>query len=356
MQESEKPVMQKTVSEKTAPPTIGAGSLLNVVKQVVRAREFFLVLLIVLIAIVLELQTGHFVSARNLRAIALGFSAQAIMSVGMVAALVAGGFDLSVGAVYAFGGVVTAIALREDMAFGGLPVELAMLVGVLAGVVAGLANGLLITKAGINPFITTLGMMSIARGAAYVVTEGSPIARLPTTFFKYGQGQAFLGIPNVILIALAIILIGDILMRRSAWFRQIYYVGGNEDAARLSGINVDRVKIGVFTMSGALAALAGVLSVSRFTVADPGTGMGFELQVIAACIIGGASLTGGKGTVLGALLGLIFVGFINNGMVQLSVPVYWQNLVMGAILLLAVGSDVLSQRLAARPRAKKTDA
>jgi len=335
-------------------PAVGTGVILDAIKQVVRAREFFLVLLIILIAIALHLQTGHFVTGRNMRAIALGFSAQAIMSVGMVAALVAGGFDLSVGSVYAMGGVVTAVALREDMALGGLPIELAMLVGVLAGVIAGLINGLLITKAGINPFITTLGMMSIARGVGYVITEGSPIARLPRAFFEYGQGQAVLGIPNVILIALVIIVIGDILMRRSAPFRQIYYVGGNQDAARLSGINVDRVKIGVFTLSGMLAALAGVLSVSRFTVADPGTGMGFELQVIAACIIGGASLNGGKGTVLGALLGLIFVGFINNGMVQLRVAVYWQNLVMGVILLIAVGSDVLSQRLRARPRARKT--
>ncbi len=341
---------------KESAPTLRTNALLNALKQIVRAREFFLVVLIIFIAIVLHLETGHFLTGRNMRAIALGFSAHGIMAVGMAAALVSGGFDLSVGSVYAVGGVVTAVALREDMALGGLPIELAMALGTLAGVIAGLINGLLITKAGINPFITTLGMMSIARGVGYVITEGSPIARLPQEFFKYGQGAAFFGIPNVIVIALVIIFIGDILMRRSAVFRQIYYVGGNPEAARLSGINVDRVRIGVFTLSGMLAAFAGVLSVSRFTVADPGTGMGFELQVIAACIIGGASLNGGKGTVLGALLGLIFVGFINNGMVQLRVPVYWQNLAMGVILLVAVGSDTLSQRLQARPRVKRTEA
>ena len=137
-------------------------------------------------------------------------------------------------------------------------------------------------------------------------------------------------------------------MRRSALFRQIYYVGGNEDAARLSGINVNRVKLGVYTLSGLLAAFAGVLSVSRFTVADPGAGTGEELRIIAACIIGGCSLQGGKGTVFGGLLGLIFVGFINNGMVLLRVPVYWQTLAMGAILLLAVGLDMFSQRFQQR--------
>jgi ribose transport system permease protein len=246
------------------------------------------------------------------------------------------------------------VALRDDMFGPALPIGLAILAGVLAGVLAGMANGLLITKVHINPFITTLGMMSIARGAGYAITEGSPIARLPREFFKLGQGE-LLGISNLIILALVVMAIGDILMRRSAWFRQIYYVGGNEDAARLSGINVALVKMGVFTLSGMLAALAGVLSVSRFTVADPGSGMGYELQVIAACIIGGASLNGGKGTVFGALLGLVFVGFINNGMVQLRVPVYWQNLAMGVILLVAVGSDMLSQRLQARPRARKTE-
>src|SRR5690606_3765684 len=170
---------------------------------------------------------------------------------------------------------------------------------------------------------------------------------LPNEFFVFGQGQT-LGIPNLIIIAFIVLLIGDILMRRSALFRQIYYVGGNEDAARLSGINVNRVKLGVYTLSGLLAAFAGVLSVSRFTVAAPGAGTGEELGMIAACIMGGCSLQGGKGTVFGGLLGLIFVGFINNGMVLLRVPVYWQTLAMGAILLLAVGLDMFSQRLQQR--------
>jgi ribose transport system permease protein len=324
-----------------------------VLGQLARQREFFLILLIVIIGTALHIKTGHFITERNLTAIALGFSPHAFMAVGMMAAMVSGGFDLSVGSVFALGGVVTAVALRDDVLLStALPIWLAMVVGVLAGVLAGFINGTLITRAHINPFITTLGMMSIARGAGFAITEGSPIARLPKEFFKIGQGS-FWGVSNLIWIALIVLVIGDILMRRSAMFRQIYYVGGNEDAARLSGINVNFVKLGVYTLSGTLAALAGVLSVSRFTVADPGTGTGYELQVIAACIIGGASLSGGKGTVLGALLGLVFVGFINNGMVQLRVPVYWQNLAMGVILLVAVGSDTLSQRFGSRARLRR---
>jgi ribose transport system permease protein len=306
-----------------------------------------LVVMIVLIAVALQIITGRFFTTPNLNAITLGFATSAIMVFGMTMALVSGGFDLSVGSVFAVGGVVTATALRADIS-----IPISILCGVGVGVLAGLINGLLITKVQINPFITTLGMMGIARGVSLAVTEGSTLAGLPSEFYVYGQGKT-LDIPNLILIALFVILIGDFLMRRSAAFRQIYYVGGNEEAARLSGINVDRVKIAVYTLSGMLAALAGVLSISRFTVADPGTGMGEELRIIAACIIGGCSLRGGKGTVIGGLFGLIFVGFINNGMILLRVPVYWQQLSMGVVLLLAVGFDTLSQRWQMRSRGKK---
>jgi ribose transport system permease protein len=319
----------------------------NLFMRLIRAREFTLVVMIIAIGIALQLITGRFFTVPNLNAISLGFATSAVIVVGMTMALVSGGFDLSVGSVFAMGGVVVAIALRAD-----LPIPLAMALGVGAGVLAGFVSGLLITKVQINPFITTLGMLGIARGISLAITEGRTLAGLPDAFYVFGQGRTA-DIPNLILIALAAILIGDVLMRRSAAFRQIYYVGGNEEAARLSGINVDRVKIGVYTASAALAALAGVLSVSRFTVADPGTGMGEELRIIAACIIGGCSLRGGKGTVIGGLLGLIFVGFINNSLILLRVPVYWQQLSMGVVLLLAVGFDTLSQRWQSRSRGKR---
>lgn len=320
----------------------------NFFGRLLRMREFALVVMIVLIGLGLHGITGRFLTVPNLNAISLGFATSAIIVVGMTAALVSGGFDLSVGSVFAMGGVVTAVALRAD-----LPIGVAMLAGMGAGAAAGFFNGILITRVGINPFITTLGMLGIARGVALAITEGSPLASLPSEFFVFGQERT-LGIPNLILIALSFILVGDILMRRSALFRQIYYVGGNEDAARLSGIPTNRVKLGVYMLSGLLAALAGILSVSRFTVADPGAGTGEELRIIAACIIGGCSLQGGKGTVLGGLLGLIFVGFINNALVILRVPVYWQDLATGAMLLIAVGLDTLTQKLQQRSRGVKT--
>jgi ribose transport system permease protein len=336
------------------------NSLYNFLSRLIRAREFGLIAIIIVIAIALQLITGRFFTTPNLSAISLGFATSAVMILGMTAALVSGGFDLSVGSVFAMGGVVAASALKAEV-----PIPAAMLLGVGSGLLTGLVNGLLITKIQINPFITTLGMLGIARGIGLATTEGSVLAGLPEEFYVYGQGrlQVFIpvyplfnidfSIPNLVVIALSIILIGDFLMRRSSWFRQIYYVGGNEEAARLSGINVDRVKIGVYALSGLLAAFAGVLSISRFTVADPGSGIGEELRIIAACIIGGCSLRGGKGTVIGGLFGLIFVGFINNGMILLRVPVYWQQLSMGVVLLLAVGFDTLSQRWQMRSRGKK---
>jgi ribose transport system permease protein len=325
-------------------PALKVAPRASLLARLIRAREAALIFMIILIGLALQLTTGKFLTTANLNAITLGFSTSAIIVFGMTAALVSGGFDLSVGSVFALGGVSTAVALRS-----GLPIPLAMLAGVGSGVLAGLINGLLITRVRINPFITTLGMMGIARGASLAITQGLPIAGLPPDFLVYGQGKT-LDIPNLILIAIFTIVVGDILMRRSSAFRQIYYVGGNEEAARLSGINVEGVKLAVYILCAMLAGLAGVLSVSRFTVADPGAGSGEELRIIAACIIGGCSLQGGRGTVIGGLLGLIFVGFINNGLILLRVPVYWQQLAMGVVLLLAVGFDTLSQRWQARGR------
>lgn len=324
-----------------------ANLVVGFLMQLVRVREFTLVAMIIIIALGLEVITGRFFTPLNINAISLGFSTSAVIVFGMTMALVSGGFDLSVGSVFALGGVVTASALRADV-----PIPLSILAGVGVGLIAGFINGVLITKVKINPFITTLGMMGIARGASLAVTRGTTLAGLPEPFFVYGQGQTF-NIFNLIIIAFFIIIVGDILMRRSSIFRQIYYVGGNEEAARLSGINVDRVKIAVYTLSAMFAALAGILSVSRFTVADPGAATGEELRIIAACIIGGCSLQGGRGTVIGGLFGLIFVGLINNGMILLRVPVYWQQLSMGIVLLLAVGFDTLSQRWQFRPRGRQ---
>jgi ribose transport system permease protein len=194
----------------------------NSLTRLLQTRELTLVVLILVVGIILQILTGRFFTFPNLNAIALGFATSAIMVLGMTAALVSGGFDLSVGSVFALGGVVVAVALRA-----GIPIPLAMLLGVGAGFLTGLTSGLLIAKAQINPFITTLGMLGIARGIGMAITEGSPLPIRTEDFLVFGQGK-ILNIPNLILIALAIILIGDFLMRRSVAFRNIYFVVGNE--------------------------------------------------------------------------------------------------------------------------------
>jgi ribose transport system permease protein len=184
-------------------------------------------------------------------------------------------------------------------------------------------------------------MMSIARGVAYVLTKGSPVSlgSISKSFDALGQGQIF-GIPNPVIILFVLVIVFDYLMRNSATFRQIYYVGSNEKAAYLSGINVNKVKLFVYILSALLSGIAGIITLSRFGVATPTVGTGAELRAIAGAVIGGASLSGGVGTIWGALLGILLVGLVNNALILLNVSVYWQSLVTGIVLLSAVVIDV----------------
>jgi len=271
---------------------------------------------------------------------AIGLAADGIIAVGMTVALVSGGFDLSVGSVMGLSGV-TAGALY----LAGVNIWAACAIALMIGLVCGLINGYFIGKVGLNPLITTLGMMGIARGAAYVVTQGSPISLfgVPKSFEFIGSGR-MAGIPVIVIFFIIIAAIGDFLMRRSEPMRKVFYTGSNEKAALLSGINTGNVKMGVYLLTALLAACAGILSLARFTVATPTAGIGAELRVISAAVIGGASLSGGEGTILGAVLGVILLNIINNGLILMNVSVYWQDLIGGAILLVAVTVDLLTHR------------
>jgi ribose transport system permease protein len=217
------------------------------------------------------------------------------------------------------------------------------LTGLLAALGVGLINGLLVSKMKINPFITTLGMNITIRGLLLVVAEGRAVLNLPPAFTVIGQGRLF-GVQYPIFIMLALVLAGDLLMRNSRFFRQSYYIGGNEKAARLSGINVDLVKIINYCIVAVLAGVAGLLITARFGSASVTVGTGVELRVITATIIGGASLNGGEGSVFGAFLGALFMAVLANALNLLGVDVYWQNLVTGLILIIAVVVDVINER------------
>ncbi|MBE0409826.1 MAG: ABC transporter permease [Anaerolineales bacterium] len=311
---------------------------IKVLKFIFGMREMALVLVLLVIGVIMSVLSPVFLSRFNLRAILMALSVEAPIAVGMVILLVSGGLDLSVGSTLAFAGVAAGLSLNA-----GLPTAVSILIGLLAALGVGLANGLLVAKVGINPFITTLGMMTTIRGLLLVLAGGRAVLNLPRSFTVIGQGTLF-GVQYPIFVMLIVVIVGDILMRNSRFFRQNYYIGGNEKAARLTGINVDLMKIFNFCLTAFLAGVAGLLITARFGSASVTVGSGLELKVITAAIIGGASLSGGEGSVFGAFLGALLMAVLANALNLMGVDVFWQTLVTGVILITAVVIDVVNER------------
>ncbi len=307
-------------------------------KNIVKQREFMIFMIVAVMFIFMTFASPYFLTIPNLLAVMLGLSLEAIIAVAMVHLMVSGGFDMSVGSVVAFTGASTAMMLRS-----GMPVPLAVLIGLIIGGAIGLFNGFIVAKVGINAFVTTLSSLSLFRGLTLIVTRGQNIAGLPKSFKLIGQAK-LIGVQTPIIIAVILLIIGDVLLRRSRFFRQSYYIGGNEQAARLSGIPVDRMKILAYTLTGLFAGISGIVMTARLGAASVTAGSGMELRVITAVIIGGASLNGGEGSILGAFLGTLLMAIITNALTLLGVDVYWQTFVIGATLLLAVLIDTLSKR------------
>lgn len=324
------------MTELTAPPPRPAPQRL--LRRLMATRELTLLALILVIIVVMSVISPHFLSLANLRAVAIGMAPTAIIVIGMAILLASGGFDLSVGAVMALSSTVIAMLL-----VAGVPIPAAVALALIVGAVVGLGNGYLVTLIGINPLVATLGTMSIARGTALVLTEGFSISNLPAAFGYIGRAS-WLGLPALMWITLILVVVFDLAVRHTRFFRQIYFIGANEKAAHLSGIAVARVRIVAYALSGVLAASAGVLLASRLMSGTPTAGNALELQVLAAAVIGGSSLRGGEGTILGAFLGVVFVALINNSMTMLAVSVYWQMIVTGLILVVAVALDMLTRR------------
>jgi ribose transport system permease protein len=311
------------------------------IKKITDIREFMLVSVIVVFFIAMTFSTPIFLTSANLLAVLLGFSLEAIIAVAMTMLLISGGFDMSVGSIVGISGMLSAICMKS-----GIPVPLAILVGLLSGMVVGLFNGFIIAKVGINPFITTLATQSAIRGLVLVIGKENK-SSLPHSFTILGQGKIF-GIQSLVIIAIVLVIVGDILLRKSRFFRQNYYIGGNEKSAILSGINVVGMKIFNYTLSGVMAAFAGILLAARLDSATMLAGTGMEFRVITAVIIGGASLSGGEGTVFGAFLGSLLMGLISDALTLLGIDVRWNQFVIGATLLTAVLIDYYSQKRKAR--------
>lgn len=301
-------------------------------------RELALFCMIIFLIVAMTFASPFFFSVANFKAMIVGMVPTAIIVVGMTILLVSGSFDLSVGSTLALSSTIVAKLLLS-----GVPMPIAVLAAICVGMLVGLGNGIIVTRLGVNPLIATLGSMSIGRGAALVLTEGFSLTNLPPNFGIFGKVE-LIGLPVMVWIMIFIIIAGDLTLRRTRFLRQVYFIGGNEKAALLSGISVNRIRIIIFAISGSLAALSGVLLASRLMSGTPTAGNAIELQALAAAVIGGASLKGGEGTILGATLGVIFVALISNAMTMLAVSIYWQMIVTGFVLIAAVSVDVLLSR------------
>lgn len=256
-----------------------------------------------------------------------------IIGIAMTFVLIAGGLDLSVGSTLALGGVMSGLAVTN-----GIPALLGVLIGIGVGAAIGLMNGLIIVKINIPPLIATLGMMYVVKGIVMIITQGAPVFPLPESFNRIGQGDLF-HIPFVVIIAIILAVIAHVTLNKTRFGRAVYAIGGNEETARLSGINVGFTKIWIYIVAGAASGLSGVLMAARLASAQPNSGSGYELLVVTSVIIGGTSLFGGAGSILGTAIGTMFLTIVTSGMVLLQISVYWQNLVVGVIIILAVALD-----------------
>jgi ribose/xylose/arabinose/galactoside ABC-type transport system permease subunit len=301
-------------------------------------RQYGIYIAFVLICIVISVLSPQFLSASNWSIIITQVSINALLAFGVTFVIISGGIDLSLGSIVAVSGVLTAMLAHSE----GLPLIAPILAGLISGSLLGLFNGFIITKSKIAPFIVTLGTMTIARGLALIFSKGRPISNLSDSFNFIGGGS-FLGLPIPIYIFVFVFIICYILLNKTVLGRYIYAVGGNQEASRAAGINVNAVKISVYTIAGLLSGLAGVVLTSRITTGQPNAGAGFELDAIAAAVIGGTSTSGGKGTITGTLIGVLLIGVINNGLDLLNVSSYYQQVVMGLIIIGAVILDSLNQ-------------
>jgi ribose transport system permease protein len=316
-------------------------------QRLLKTKEIGVLGALVVLTILMSFLNQYFATSQNIFNVLRSFSTIGIMAIGMTMIIVTGGIDLSVGSILAAGAMTTA----RLMTYGGINPWLAVLGGLLMGTILGGVNGLIITKIKVNPFITTLGMMSIARGMAYLLAtglQGTVASNIPMK----DPGVNFLGagvlgsiqFPFPVIEMTIFVILFSIFLRFTVLGRQIYATGSNEQAARLSGVNVDMVRLFVYTLTGMLCAYAGIMNAGLLSTAATNLGSGNELDVIAAVIIGGTSLSGGEGTIYGAVIGAAIMAVVRNAFVLLHIPIHWQTVTIGIVIILAVATDRLRQR------------
>jgi len=320
-----------------------------------RARA---ILVLVLLVILFSVLAPEFFTANNLSILTKHVSITALMAVAMTFCVLTGGIDLSVGSVAGLAGMVAGYLLTQGLWFGGAahypPVVVVILLGLLAGLLVGVLNGWLVAHAGVAPFIATLGTLYIARGAAMLISNGKTFPELGGSAARGNMGfpafgeSSWLHIPTPVWMMLAMFAVAWVVAAKTPFGRHVYAIGGNERAARLAGIRVAQVKIVTYVFSSIGAALVGLIIAAQLESAHPATGESFELNAIAAVVLGGTSLMGGRGSVTGSLIGAFVIGVLADGLVMLGVSEFWQMVIKGIVIVVAVGLDQLQARLQAR--------
>lgn len=320
------------------------GNMKRLLRMFFGGRELVVLCVMLGLALIMTFLSPYFLGSNNIFNILRGMTTIGVMAIGMTMVIITGGIDLSVGSMLAASCILAARLLNS-----GMNPVLAVVLGLAFGAFLGFVNGFVITKAKINPFITTLGMLSIARGLAYLFASGVQ-GRVVSNIPMENEAVNFIGggyigkIPFAVILLLVLVVIATLFLNCTVTGRYIYALGSNERSAKLSGIRVDRIRILVYTITGACCALAGIMMGGVLSTASTNAGTGNELDVIAACVIGGASLSGGEGTVIGAIFGAIIMAIVRNAFVLLHVPAHFQTIAIGVVIVLAVGLDSMLHR------------
>ena len=295
---------------------------------------------LIIMFVVFSLASPHFFQWSNIKGLLLATSVNGVLALGVTFVIITAGIDLSVGTVMTLAAVMTGVFITNL----GFPIPVGIIGGLLTGALAGLTNGVVIAEMKIPPFVATLGMLYIAKGLSLVISGLKPIYFTNTPLFtKIAMGDLF-GVPSAVLIFFAAALVAHLILTKTVLGRYTFALGSNEEATRLSGVNVDKWKMAVYMLAGCFSGLAGVMIAARLNSAQPALGAGYELEAIAAVVIGGTSLSGGEGNIMGTVIGAFVISVLTNGLRILSIPQEWQIVVTGAIVILAVYADILRRQ------------
>ena len=307
------------------------------------ASNYTILMMFIIFCIIMIFASEYFATWRNIRNILRQTSINGLLSIGMTFVILTGGIDLSVGSVLAFGGVVSASLVSKASGGEIYSPTVAIMAAMGVGIIMGAITGILVAKWKVAPFVASLGMLSVARGLTYIYTDGMPIPKIDRAFLFIGKGSV-LGLPMPVFIFAIVVLISYIVLKKTRYGRYIYAVGGNEQSARISGINTKLIIFSVYVISGLLAAFGGAILTARTTAGLPQAGQSYELDAIAAVVIGGTSLKGGQGSLVGTVIGALIIGVVNNGLDILGVSSYYQQVVKGSIIVIAVLIDSIKKK------------